>query len=159
MRRSVLWAFWIVTACGPSTAEIKRASATQYRASAHEIMVLAEQAAEESYKIGEVDDEHTMFATQPRFYSPEGDLQSPGAGGVVQINAGSVRVAFIVAVVPTDEQHVAVTVTPQTFQAVAGSPKPRELKPDDPYLPGFVHGRTDTLVYAIYEHAKAYADH
>lgn len=144
--------------CGPSTAEVRRASATKYRAQPGEILAIAESAAEESYKIGEVDSEHPGFITQPRFYSSTGDLQSPGAEGYTQIEAGSVRVAFVVEVVPVDEQHVVVTVTPHTMQVVAGSPQPRELKPDDPYLPGFVKGRTDALSYAIYERAKKYAE-
>jgi hypothetical protein len=144
--------------CGPSSAEVRRASATKYRAPAGEILALAESAAEESYKIGEIDREHTSFVTQPRFYSSTGDLESPGAEGVTMIRPGSVRVAFVVEVVPVDDQHVAVTVTPHTLQALAGSPQPRELKPDDPYLPGFVLGRTDALAYAIYEHAKKYAE-
>jgi hypothetical protein len=45
-------------------------------------------------------------------------------------------------------------VTPQTFQVLSGSPKPRELMPDDPYLPPFVLGRADELSFEIYDHAR-----
>ena len=37
---------------------------------------------------------------------------------------------------------------------LSGSPKPRELKPDDPFLPPFVLGRADELQFEIYERAQ-----
>jgi hypothetical protein len=46
-------------------------------------------------------------------------------------------------------------VTPITLQALAGSPKPRELKPDDPYLPPWVLGRADQLQFEIYDRARS----
>ena len=99
--------------------------------------------------------------TQPKWYGPEGDLESPGAGGYVQLRDRSVQVAFIVKVERFGGGDVAVTVTPRTFQEISGSPKPRELAPDDPNLPPWVHGRADQLALDIYNKAKpyAYADH
>ena len=158
MGRAVLVALWMIAACGPSTQEVRQAQATRYRATPHDLLGIAEAAASETYKIGDVDEENAEFVTQPRFYDPEGGLQSPGAEGFTQVNGGSVRVAFVVQIVPVDDHHVSVTVTPHTFQVVAGSPQMRELTPDDPGLPGFVKGRTDALAYAIYERAKAYAE-
>jgi hypothetical protein len=66
----------------------------------------------------------------------------------------SVRVSLHVKVIETAEHRVMVTVTPETIQYIQGSPQPRPLGPDDPYLPPFVKGRAETLVMAIYERAK-----
>jgi hypothetical protein len=144
-------------ACGPSSAQIKTARTATYAAEPAKIFELALEAARDSYKIAAVDERNLAFATLPRTYSREGDLESPGADGVVQFRDRSVRVELIVHVITTADRRVAVTVTPRTLQLLAGSPQPRELKPDDPYLPAFVLGRADALSYAIYTRAKSYS--
>jgi hypothetical protein len=147
----------VLVACGPNAAEIKTAKTATYKMAPHDMLVLAEDVAQEQYKLGSVNEAANSFITQPRFYGPEGDLESPGAGGFVQMQPHSVEVAFIVQVVEFGGGDVGVTVTPKTFQTIAGSPKPRELTPDDPYLPPFVKGRADDLALAIYKRAKPYA--
>jgi hypothetical protein len=155
MRMAIVVA--LATACGPSNAEVKTAKTTTYNTEPAKILGLAIEAARESYKIAGVDQEHLAFATLPRMYSREGGLEGEGAEGYVQFRDGSVRVQLVVQVITTDDRRVAVTVTPRTLQMVSGSPQPRELKPDDPYLPSFVRGRADALAYAIYKRAKPYA--
>jgi hypothetical protein len=156
--RNVMVAIAVVAACGPSTGEIKTAKATTYAAEPQQILSIAMESAKgENYQIGDVNQEELTFITAPKFYSKEGDLESPGAGGFVHMHGGSVEVQFIVQVVATEDHHTAVTVVPKTFQVVGGSPKPRELTPDDPYLPPFVLGRADALALAIYNNAKQFA--
>jgi hypothetical protein len=145
----------LLVACGASNAEIHTAKLASYDAAPAQLLALAEEAARENYQIGARDGDG--FATVPRFYSREGGLESAGAGDVVQVRAGSVRVTLHVKVVEGADHRIAVAVTPETFQVVEGSPQPRELKPDDPYLPAFVTGRADALALAIYERAKGYA--
>jgi hypothetical protein len=145
----------MLVAC--ATTEVATAKRTTYAADPHQIFEIAQQAALESYKLGEVDAVGLRFTTAPQFYSATGDRESPGAGGMVQIRGGSVQVTLIVEVIETDNHRVAVRITPVTFQALSGSPKPRELKPDDPYLPPWILGRADALYSAIYDRAKPYA--
>ncbi len=148
----------IVAACGPTSSEVRTARETLYTADPHVILKLAAEAAEgEHYRIGAVDQNELEFVTEPKFYTKTGDLESAGADNVVLVRPGSVQVQFIVRVIAADPQHVGVSVTPKTFQTMAGSPKPRELAPDDPYLPSFVLGRADALSLAIYQRAKPYA--
>ena len=45
---------------------------------------------------------------------------------------------------------------PKTFQHISGSPKPRELAPDDPNLPGWVQGRVETLYVEIHKSLQKY---
>jgi hypothetical protein len=147
----------LLVACGPSAAELKTAKTTTYKMSAHDMLALAEDVAQETYPIGSTNEGEHSFITAPKWYGPEGDLESPGAGGFVNLRDRSVEVAFIVQVVEFGGGDVAVTVTPKTFQKLSYSPKPRELSPDDPYLPSFVHGRADQLAMDIYNKAKPYA--
>jgi hypothetical protein len=150
----VLLAF---AACGPSNSELRTAKTAVYNTDGSRLFAIAEQAAgEENYKLV-ADDGHLTFETVPKWYSPEGDLQSEGAGGYTRVDAHSVKVSFIIAVTSTGPNQYAVTVTPHTWQYIAGSPQLRELEPGDPYLPTWVTGRADTLSLSIYDRAKGLA--
>lgn len=147
-----------MVACGPSAAEIKTAKSASYTGNASEIFDGVMAAVSESYQVGDAkrDGQEYMLVTVPQWYSAEGGRESAGAGDMVQVRGGSVQVRFVVDLVPTDASHFAVTVTPKTFQVVSGSPQPRELTPDDPNLPGWVHGRVDTLHLAIHKRLQNY---
>jgi len=149
----VLLAF---AACGPSNAELRTAKTAVY-ADGSEVFAIAEQAAgDENYKLV-ADEGHLTFETVPKWYSPEGDLQSAGADNYTTVDNHSVKVSFIVAVTSAGPGQFVVTVTPHTWQYVAGSPQMRELEPNDPYLPTWVTGRADTLSLSIYDRAKGLA--
>lgn len=145
-----------VVACGPSNAEIKTAKATQYKAAPQTLFDIAIEVAQRDYKLGDVDAQNARFATATQVYNAEGGRQSPGAGGFVQMGGGSIILSLFVEILEAERGQV-VVVTPKTFQVVSGSPKPRELQPDDPNMPGWVHGRVDSLAMAIYEAAKPHA--
>ena len=146
-----------LAACGPSSAEIKTAKTATYQMKASELLELAVNVTKATYAIASVNEPQLTFITKPKFYGPEGDLESPGPGNFINMADRSVEIAFIVQVVEFGGGDVAVTVTPKTFQTIKGSPKPRELAPDDPNLPPFVHGRADQLALDIYEAAKPHA--
>jgi hypothetical protein len=144
-------------ACGPSTQEVKTAKTAIYSLDGGQLLSIAEQAAgEEHYKIGGTDDGHLTFETEPKWFSSEGDLQTPGAGDYTHIDPKSVKVSFVVAVTQADAGKFVVTVTPHTFQYLNGSPQLRPLEPEDPNLPPWIHGRADALTLAIYDRAKGH---
>lgn len=144
----------LVAACGANAAEIKTAKTATYRMNCHDLLSLAEDAATEDYKLGDINEGELSFITQLQWYGPEGDRESPGAGGFVNLQDRSVSVALIVQVTKLGDDECAATVTPKTFQLIKGYPKPRELTPDDPNLPPWIHGRADALSLAIYNRAK-----
>lgn len=161
MRRLSLWLALGIVGCGPSSVQIKEAKSAQYRAAPNQVMDIALQVAQQTYKIGPLDLENHRFTTQPQWYTAEGGRISPnneGGGDFVNARGGSVNVALIVEVVDVTSGQVAVTVTPKTFQLVSGSPQPRELKPDDPNLPPWVLGRADSLHLAVHAQVKQYID-
>jgi hypothetical protein len=157
MRSLVFVVASALAACGPSAAEIRTAKTATYAAPAEEMYRIAVATASETYKIGEEDREHLRFATRPQWYNPEGGRQSEGAGGYVQVIDRSVELTMVVEVVVVGPNAHAVNVTPVTFQHLSGSPQPRELKPDDPNLPPWIHGRVESLQLAIHNNAKQYA--
>lgn len=154
MKQLALAVAMAVAACAHSSAEIAAAKTARYATSQAQLYDIALEVTQQKYKIAASDPDRLDFWTTPRFYSPEGDLQSEGAGGFVQLDNHSVQVAFHVETLEVADHAVIVRITPQTFQVLSGSPKPRELKPDDPYLPPFVLGRADELQFQIYERAQ-----
>ena len=157
MKQYLLALALALAACGPNAAEMKTAKTTTYKMKADDLLQLAADIAKPQYGIATVDMENHTFMTAPHYYGPEGDLESPGAGGFVHMPNHTVEVTFVVQVVEFGGGDVGVTVTPKTFQTIEGSPKPRELAPDDPNLPPFVLGRADQLALDIYSEAKPYA--
>lgn len=147
----------VAGACGPSNTQIMTAKAARYRAPGTQVMDVALQVTQRTYKIGEVDLQGRQFATQSQWYAPTGGRISPntdGRGEFINAGGGDIQLTLIVRVRDLDTGQVMVEVIPKTFQLVSGSPKPRELPPDDPNVPGWVHGRVDTLSVAIYEEAQ-----
>ena len=112
-----------------------------------------------TYKLADAgqDGERFVLVTEPQWYNPEGGRQSTGAGDYVTIGEGSIRLELMVEMVPTESRRYMITVTPRTLQHLSGSPQPRELKPDDPNLPGWVTGRVDSLQLEIYKRLQEYA--
>jgi hypothetical protein len=148
----------VLAGCGPSAAEIQTAKDATYHGSPAEIFAIAEQVAAQTYKIGDRDPDALIFMTQPQWYSPEGGRQSAGVDDYVQLDDRSVQLALFVQVVAPAKDRISIKITPKTFQYISGSPKPRELAPEDPNLPSWIHGRVDSLTYEIYKAAQPYVD-
>jgi hypothetical protein len=148
----------VLAACGPSASEVRTAKLAQYNASPVEMLhIAADVAKEANYKIADISDARLELITQPKLFTREGGTESAGADNWTVIRPGSVSVQLIVRCVVGDMNRVVVVVTPKTFEWLQGSPAPRPLTADDPYLPPWVLGRADALTLAIYDRAKPYA--
>ena len=149
----------LAVGCGASSAEIKAAKTANYTGDADEMFKIVVDTTAETYKIADAGktDEGYALVTAPQWYNPEGGRQSAGEGDYVSIGAGSIRLEMMVELIPTESRRYLVSVTPRTFQHVSGSPQPRELKPDDPNLPGWVSGRVDSLYVEIHKRLQNYA--
>ncbi len=156
--KSLVFVAWIavVAGCGASAAEVKAAQTAQYQAPTETLFRVALETTAQDYKIAEQDASRAILITASQWYSPEGGRESAGAGDVSQVVDHSIMLMMIVEVISVDEGHSYIKVTPKTFQHLSGSPKPRELMPDDPNLPGWVTGRVEELQLAIYKNAKQY---
>jgi hypothetical protein len=161
MRCIAVLALFAAVACGASAAEVKTAQTATYNAQAADLYQIALEVASVDYKIADAQPP-VGFATMPQWYTHEGGRQSAGAGDMVQIEGGSVRLSIVIEVVeilegPVNETRYAVKVTPKTFEHLSGSPQPRELAPDDPNIPGWIPGRVESLQVAIYKRAQQFA--
>lgn len=144
-------------ACGPSAAEIAGAKTAKYKGSPAELFAVIEQVVGETYKIAEVRrDEQFILGTEGQWYNPEGGRESAGKGDFVTLVDRSVNLSMIVELVSADMGNIVVSITPITLQNIEGSPKPRELKPDDPNLPAWIPGRVDSLYMDIHKALKQY---
>jgi hypothetical protein len=151
-----------VAACGPSAKEIRYAETTVYTAAPNQILDVAVQVAQRTYQVADIDPMKHAFVTEGQWYSPEGARRgttNEGNGDYVNARGGDVKLTLEVKVLDMERTGtVAVNVVPHTFQLVAGSPQPRELKPDDPNLPPWIHGRVDQLWLDIYNASKQFAN-
>lgn len=149
-----------VVACGPSSAEIKTAKTASYVGDPVDIFKAIIEATGQNYKVAsaqKTSESEFELITAAQWYNPEGGRESAGAGDYVNVVDRSIQLSMIVQLAPLDEKHYIVTVTPKTFQHVSGSPKPRELSPEDPNLPGWVSGRVDSLQLDIHKRLQNYA--
>jgi hypothetical protein len=149
-------------ACGPSAAELRAARTARYEGNAAELFDIIERTTAEDYKIADVkraDEQDASFAlmTMPQWYNPEGGRESPGIDDFVSVVDRSIQLAIIVQLAAAEPSGYVVTVTPKTFQHLSGSPKPRELSPDDPNLPGWVQGRVEELHLRIHKALQKHA--
>ena len=147
-----------ISACGPSSGQIRAAKSAQYNAPAKSLLDVALQVAQRTYKIGALDIETLAFATVPQWYARTGGRISPnnvGANGdFVNAGGGDVQVTWFVKVRQVEGGKMVVVVTARTFELIAGSQQPRELVLDDPNLPPWVLGRIDALAIEIHGEAK-----
>lgn len=150
-----------VGCAGPSAAQIRTAKLAQYNAETDQLLDIAMQVAQRSYKLepGTIEFKGT-FSTVPQWYSAEGMRRGTSNEGngdyVVNAMGGDIRLSLEVRVVAGPAGTSQIAVIPHTNQLVAGSPQPRSLAPDDPNLPGWVKGRVDQLSVDIYEAAKQF---
>ncbi len=150
----------LCVSCGPSSGQIKTAKIAVYTAAPNQILDIAVQVAQRTYKVKDIDPAKGVFITEGQWYTPEGGrigTTDEGNGDYVNAGGGDVRVAFEVRLVPVDPDatnRFSVVIEQHTFQLVSGSPQPRELLTDDPNLPPWVKGRVDSLALDIYEAAK-----
>jgi hypothetical protein len=148
-----------LVACGPSSQQIATARDARYNTDPATIFEHAQAAAQANYhKIGEADPVKGAFITLGKWYSADGQSQSAGVGDTVLVDDGSLYVQLLVQVGRESEGGpVVVIVTPVVERFRMGVAQREKLRPDDPSLPGWVHGKADALTLAIYERAKQYA--
>ncbi len=143
--------------CGPSSAQIRTAKTAEYQAPSSQILDIAVQVAQRTYKVNDIDPQKATFTTAGQWYSAEGGRRgttNEGNGDYVNAGGGDVNLRLEVQVLGATLGRVVVVIIPHTLQLIDGSPQPRELTPDDPNLPPWVHGRVDTLAMDIYNASK-----
>lgn len=147
----------VMVGCGPSGKEVQTAKAAVYQAEAGRIYSVALDTAEKTYKLYDKDDDKEIFVTLPKWYTADGQSQTRGSGDTVMVTDGSLQVALLVAVETDVDNRITVTVTPVVERFRLGQSQTDKVAPDDPSMPGWVHGKADALAVDIYNAAKRWA--
>jgi len=147
-----------LSACGPSAAELKAARDARYKGPPAELFAAAERAAvDEHYKIGDQDTSVGAFATIDKWYGREGDARTTGAGDTVQLDDGSIQLAFVVRFVGADGGAFTIDIEPVVHRYVSGRSNFDNVEPGDPTMPTWVMGKEDALRVAIHDHLKQWS--
>lgn len=154
-----IFAAFALVACGPSAAQVKTARTAQYQTSASTVFQAAVDALEANdYKIKAADPVAARAITVERWYEPDGtSLSRDSDGRPLMSSAGAVVFAIEVGVVSEAEGVFRVDVLPHVLQQRDGYSSPLAIKPDDPAMPGWVHGKVDNVYLSIYGALKGSA--
>jgi len=144
----------LLVACGPSAAEIRTAREAHYTVSMGEVYDAVHEAAKADYGIAAYDEMEGWVITDGKWYAPEGGVEPKSADGGQFVGDRSVHFALEI-YVRGAERDWTIEILPRAMQNVQGSHQARELKPDDPAMPGWAHGKIDAMYVAIYNRLKA----
>jgi hypothetical protein len=142
----------LLVACGPSSAQIKAAREARYQGSRDELFLAVSNAVGRDQTIEKVDAEQGALLTRGRWYEPDGTYEDRALGKeTVRPEDGAIFLAFLVTVVGAEPPYQ-VKVEPVVQQIRSGYSAHYQMKPDDPQMPGWVHGKIDD--YQLELHAR-----
>jgi hypothetical protein len=146
-----------LVACGPSSGQIRQAREARYDAEPEAMFTGVMRAVASVDKLDPEAQGAGVIRTRAKWYEPDGTSARRGTDDESAfVGDGAVLLALQVDV-QGEPGDWYVVVTPIAFQHMAGSPQPRELRPDDPQMPGWVQGKIDNMYLAVYERMKAHA--
>ena len=153
MKKLVLIA--LLVACGGSSA-LKGAREARYTADEATLFNEVKAVVGKDYPIVLEDPGNLMLKTQPRWHTPEGPLDQAPGDNAARLNEGSINLSFVVTLLKVDAAY-RVKVEPIILRKDAISSAPEKLSPENALVPGWVHGRIESLEIAIHDKLKAYA--
>ncbi|MBE7450708.1 MAG: hypothetical protein HS111_17970 [Kofleriaceae bacterium] len=146
----------LVSLVGCGGGQTKAARTARYRAEATVVFAAVIQAVGVKNKVERADAPSGVVLTVPRWFRPQGTYSMADATGEqYMLEDGSILLRHEIRVVGGDGEYK-VEVIPHIAQMRSGYAQPIPLKPDDLAVPGWVHGRTDSLYLEIYERLKEY---
>jgi hypothetical protein len=158
MRTLTLWlAIATVASCGPSAGSIKAAEDTRYKADPATLFAGAKAATASDYKLVSSDDAAFTLTTEGVWYTPEGQVDRAPGQNIARLQDMSINFAVVVKVVKADADTYKVAVEPIALRKEGLVSKPVKLEMTDPSVPGWVHGKVETLDLAIHDRLKSYA--
>jgi hypothetical protein len=151
----LLLAASLAGACGPSAAQLARARNARYQGDPAAMLQAVQGAVAAHYKIEGVDPNEHQLVTENKIFSEDGAVENAGSGGAVQMSDRSIVLQYVVSLVAADDAF-AIQIEPHIQRAYTDRSNTDELEPDDPSVPGWVHGRTDELSAAIHDGLASY---
>jgi hypothetical protein len=143
--------------CGPSATQVREAREARYPGPRDHVFAAVERALGEEHPIATADPAQGVLVTDVRWFDPEGfheDRPEITVGGerevVSTVHDGSLRLAYVVRVVPAGPSSHRIVVEPEVVQYRVSYKALRPMAPDDPELPGWVGGKVDALALALH---------
>ena len=149
-------ALTFVASCGTS-AELKVARDTTYKAPPATLFAAAKEVSEASYKTASSDENALRLQTEPLWYTPEGQLDTTTGNNIARLQEDSINLALVVAFNKADADTFKLDVSPIVFRKHGLSSKPDPVEPSDPSLPGWVGGKAAALQLKIHDRLTSYA--
>jgi hypothetical protein len=145
-----------IVSCGPSAAQVKTAREARYKGDPATLYAAVKAATESDYKIAVSDDAAFMLRTEGRWFTPDGQVDKTRGRDISRLQENSINFVAIVRLIKADDAYtVSVEPVAQRIRGLSSTPEPLDMK--DPSVPGWVHGKVDSLQLAIHERLKGYA--
>jgi len=147
----------MLVSCGPTAANIKAAQDTHYKGDPATLFAGAKAATQSDYKLVSSDDAAFTLTSEGTWYTPDGQVDRAPGQNIARLQDMSINFAVVVKVVKADADTYKVDIEPIALRKQGLVSKPDRLDMSDPSVPGWVHGKVESLQLAIYERLKAYA--
>jgi hypothetical protein len=147
----------LLAACGPSSAQIKQARDARYQGNRDEIFLAVAEAVGKEQPIDKRDPDEAALLTRGRWFEADGTYEDKAVREEdrMALTDGAIFLVFLVKVVGS-EPPFQVVIEPQVDQIRSGYSAPYRMKPGDPQMPGWVHGKVDDLQLAVYNRLKGH---
>jgi hypothetical protein len=145
-----------LASCAGSNANVKVAQDAHYKADPVTLFAGAK-AATSDYKVVSSDDGAFTFQTEGVWYTPEGQVDRAPGQNIARLQDMSINFAVVVKVVKADADTYKVDVVPIALRKQGLVSKPETLDMNDASVPGWVHGKLESIQLAIYDKLKGYA--
>jgi hypothetical protein len=159
MNKILVLALALTASCGSSSSELKTARDTTYKAPAATLFAAAKAATTGArYKIKLEDPDAMKLATEPVWYTPDGqaDLGSVG-NNISQYQEDSIDLGFVVELPKAGADSYKLSVTRIVLRKHGLSSNPETMDPEDPAVPPWVAGKASALELSIHDALKPYA--
>lgn len=131
------------------------AKSARYQGDKLQLFAAVKATVESKYQLSKSDETTLGMQTQPRWYSPEGLTTSATVDDPRDLPDKSIRMALVVTMLPDGDKWI-VKVSPLMQRKNSGMPKPDDLKPEDPSVPGWATGKVDQLALDIHKALAQY---
>jgi hypothetical protein len=159
--RNLILTVAVLAACGgPSGRDVAMAKQARYQGDKLQLFGDMKGVVEGKYKLDVSDETKLALKTTGRWYTPEGLVSNwtpgdMGADGHSKLPDKSLNIALVAQLLPESDKWI-VSIEPVILRFNDGQANFEQVKPGDPSLPGFVHGKADELAFDVNKKLKQY---
>ncbi|MEO8698510.1 MAG: hypothetical protein ABI867_00670 [Kofleriaceae bacterium] len=147
----------VLGSCGASSGEVKSAREASYAADPATLFNEVKTTTEHTYKVAAVDTNTLALRTVPRWYTPDGQVDTKAGDNPSSVQDLSINLTLLVGLSKVDSRSYKVMVEPIVRRKNGLASEPQEVKMTDPSVPGWVQGKIDALQLDIHRKLAGYA--